>query len=108
MDFKQLEVFTVVAEELHFANAAKRLHVTASALTRQIQRLEQNLGAQLLLRNNKQVELTPAGLRFLEFAKDALEREQLLKRDLAQEAADLSGSLSIYSSVTASYGLLSE
>lgn len=107
MDFKQLEAFVVVADELHFANAAKRLHVTASALTRQIQRLEQGLSAQLLLRNNKQVELTPAGMRFLSFAVDALEREQALQRDLANEAIDLSGKLSIYSSVTASYGLLS-
>ena len=62
----QVRCFVAVAEELHFARAAERLAMTQPPLSRQIQKLERVIGAQLLDRDNRQVELTPAGVAFLE------------------------------------------
>lgn len=65
IDARQLRYFTAVVEELHFSKAADRLHVAQSALSAQIQRLEQELGVRLLNRNKRQpVTLTDAGKLF--------------------------------------------
>jgi DNA-binding transcriptional LysR family regulator len=61
MELRQLELFSVLAEEQHFGRAAQRLHVSQPALTYQIQRLEEELGLQLLRRTTRRVELTAAG-----------------------------------------------
>jgi DNA-binding transcriptional LysR family regulator len=62
---QQLRAFQAVATELHFGRAAARLHSTQPPLTRHIQALEDGLGVQLLRRNSRNVELTPAGQAFL-------------------------------------------
>jgi|SRR5579862_2510466 len=72
MDFRALRNFTVVAEELHFGRAAKRLNIVQPALSRQIQKLEQNLELQLFQRTNRQVKLTSAGVVFLEESRALL------------------------------------
>lgn len=58
---RSLQWFLVVAEELHFGRAATRLHVTQPPLTRTIQTLEAEIGAQLFDRTTRDVRLTPAG-----------------------------------------------
>lgn len=71
-DFRRLQCFVVVAEELHFGRAAERLHISQPPLTRQIQCLEDELGVTLLLRNAKRVELTEAGAAYLTEARKLL------------------------------------
>ena len=61
MELRQLELFSVLAEERHYGRAAVRLHVSQPALTYQIQRLEEELGLSLLERSTRKVELTAAG-----------------------------------------------
>lgn len=65
IDVRQLRYFKAVAEALHFGRAAQQLHIAQSALSRQIQQLEKDLGVLLLQRNQRRLELTPAGALLL-------------------------------------------
>jgi hypothetical protein len=60
MELKNLKSFVAVAEQLSFVRSAKLLHLSQSALTEQIQRLEEELGVQLFLRDRRTVNLTEA------------------------------------------------
>jgi DNA-binding transcriptional LysR family regulator len=72
MELRHLKSFVVVAEEQSIGRAALRLHISQPPLTRQIQQLEEDLGAQLLLRTARGVELTEAGATFLAEARNIL------------------------------------
>ena len=61
MELRILRYFQAVAEELSFSKAAKALRIAQPALSRAVKELEQELGAQLLERNKRNVKLTPAG-----------------------------------------------
>jgi len=61
MDLPQLEMFLAVAEEGSFTRAGERLHVSQSAVSRQIGLLEQELGGRLFHRDGPRVSLTHAG-----------------------------------------------
>lgn len=66
MNLEQLEDFAVLAAEQHFGRAAARLHLSPSALSRRVQRLEQAMGVRLVERDGGGFTgLTPAGQRFL-------------------------------------------
>ncbi|MEU4061296.1 LysR family transcriptional regulator [Streptomyces wedmorensis] len=69
IDPRLLRAFTAVAEELHFTRAAARLYVAQQALSRDIRRLERELGAELFVRTTRHVALTPDGERLLPHAR---------------------------------------
>jgi DNA-binding transcriptional LysR family regulator len=72
VDLRLVRYFLVMAEELHFTAAARRLYVSQPALSNQIRRLENQLGAQLFDRSARGVTLTAAGEAFLPHARNAI------------------------------------
>jgi DNA-binding transcriptional LysR family regulator len=70
--FEAMRVFVAVAEERSFARAARRLSLSAPAVTRGVSGLEQRIGTRLLHRTTRAVRLTDAGARFLTDAKRIL------------------------------------
>jgi len=85
MDLHQLDMFRAVAEERTFTRAAERLHVSQSAVSRQVQLLEEELGGSLLIRGGRGVTLTSAGELILELA-------QRLRRDVEEARSRLTQS----------------
>lgn len=71
---EHLRKFVVVADELNFSQAARKLHIAASPLSQRIKDLEHELKQQLFERSTHRVALTPAGAALLPLARDVLER----------------------------------
>jgi DNA-binding transcriptional LysR family regulator len=86
VELKHLTSFIAVADQLSFVRAAGQLHISQPALTGQIQKLEEELGVQLLTRNRRTVRLTEVGKIFLEEARATLARARQAA-DRAQKAA---------------------
>lgn len=78
MSVAQLEYFIAVAEEEHLTRAAARLHISQPPLSRQIQSLEEELGAPLFERKARGMKLLPAGQIFLREARDIVARIRAL------------------------------
>ncbi|MGW0626673.1 LysR family transcriptional regulator [Streptomyces sp. NPDC002758] len=72
LDPRLLSAFVTVAEELHFTRAAARLYVAQQALSRDVRRLERELGSELFVRTTRQVTLTADGERLVPFARRVL------------------------------------
>ena len=72
LDLRLVRYFTVVADQRHFGRAAAALHIAQPSLSRQIRRLEQQLGARLLDRTPQGSQLTEAGEAFLPRARALL------------------------------------
>ncbi|MEU9593243.1 LysR family transcriptional regulator [Streptomyces sp. NPDC048193] len=75
LDPRLLRAFVTVAEELHFTRAAARLYVAQQALSRDVRRLERELGAELFVRSTRQVTLTADGERLLPYARRVLQAQ---------------------------------
>ncbi|GED23869.1 HTH-type transcriptional activator IlvY [Halomonas halmophila] len=106
MDMRPLKHFLTLADTLHFGRASELCHVSPSTLSRSIQQLESSLGVSLFERDNRHVALTRQGHSFHAFARDTLEQWEQLRQSLMSEARALTGEISIYCSVTASYSFL--
>ncbi|RST13879.1 LysR family transcriptional regulator [Streptomyces sp. WAC05374] len=84
-----LRAFVAVADELHFTRAAARLYVAQQALSRDIRRLERELGAELFTRTTRHVTLTPDGERLVPYAQAVLAAYDELGGAFADEARPL-------------------
>jgi DNA-binding transcriptional LysR family regulator len=69
LDLRLVRYFVAVADELHFGRAAAKLYISQPALSKQVRKLEDELGTPLLVRDSRHVTLTPQGERFLADAR---------------------------------------
>ncbi|NQZ31640.1 MAG: HTH-type transcriptional activator IlvY [Oceanospirillaceae bacterium] len=106
MDTKNLKLFLNLAESLHFGRASEMSHLSVSALSRNIMQLEDSLGVKLFERNNRSVTLTKAGKDFIHYADETINQWDIIRASLQENSHTLSGELSVYCSVTASYSFL--
>jgi DNA-binding transcriptional LysR family regulator len=86
VDLRKLRYFVAVAEQLHFGRAAEALHIAQPVLSRQIRALEDELKAQLFVRDKRATELTPAGQQLLADAGPLLASADALRRRVVRAA----------------------
>ena len=105
MNIRELELFKHLATTLHFGRTSIECNITASGLTRTIQRLENEVGEALFSRNNRTVSLTQAGTFFKEYCEETVSRWAILQNRL-QSDTTLRGELTLYCSITAILSIL--
>jgi DNA-binding transcriptional LysR family regulator len=89
LDLRLVRYFVAVADELHFGRAAARLYVSQPALSKQIRKLEEQLGETLLVRDSRHVTLTARGQQFLEDARRLLALAETMAQPARQEGVSI-------------------
>ncbi|WBP90238.1 LysR family transcriptional regulator [Kitasatospora cathayae] len=95
MDLRRMRYFSVLAEELNFTRAARRLRVAQPALSQQIQALERQLGVRLVERTSRGCTLTPIGRGVAEEARQLLHQVAEADRRITAVARGQQGSLRV-------------
>ncbi len=95
MDIRILRYFLTVAQEGSFSQAAKTLYISQPTLSRQIHDLEEELGAQLFVRTNRNVCLTQEGWRLRRRAQEIVELMDMTEEEFAQPSEEICGSIYI-------------
>lgn len=95
MEFRHLRYFLVLADELHFGRAARRLSISQPPLSLNIQQLEASVGARLFERDSKGVRLTAAGRAFREAAATLLAQAEQARLEAREIAAGAVGRLRV-------------
>jgi LysR family transcriptional regulator, nitrogen assimilation regulatory protein len=95
LDIRSLRFFVQIAELGSLGLAARSLNIAQPALSQRLANLEDHLGAQLLLRSSKGVELTDDGRRLLDHAREILQRVREIEEDVGRHAQSLHGSISV-------------
>ena len=106
MNPRTLEHFLALSQTLHFGRASELANISLSTLSRNIRKLEEDVGVALFTRDNRSVALTAEGMSFESYARDALTRWADIRRELGDSSGVLQGEISLYCSVTASYSIL--
>ena len=106
MQLKQLEVFLQVARQRSFSKAAEALYLTQPTVSAHVAALEEELGAQLVLRSTKELRLTAAGRVLSRYAAEILGLCQRAAQDVRTAASSIAGTLSIAASTVPSQYLL--
>ncbi|NGQ97322.1 LysR family transcriptional regulator [Brevibacillus sp. SYP-B805] len=93
MELRQIRYVLAVAEEHSFSRAAERLHLAQPSLSQQIAKLEKMCGVTLFHRLPQHVELTDAGMRFVQVAQQIVDQVDGLEREMRSYAQGESGRL---------------
>ena len=93
MDFRSLQYFVMVAQELNFTRAAEKLQMSQPPLSNQIKLLEEELGVELFIRGKRRLTLTEAGNLLYQRAVQMLELGEKTRRDLLNLGEELSGTI---------------
>lgn len=108
MDEKDFELLEILDETRNITHAADKLYITQSALSKRIKAMEQELGAELVLRSRSGIHFTPAGEKVLEHCRAAQQQMKQLRRSLDAMQDEVCGTLKAGISVNYSYYRLAE
>lgn len=108
MDIRVLKYFLAVVREENITKAAEVLHITQPTLSRQLSKMEDDLGVQLFLRGKKGITLTDEGLLLRRRAEEIVELAEKAERELTEHEELIDGEVSIGSGELASVQLLPE
>jgi len=103
--YEPLRLFVHLSTTLHFGRTSRDCHVSPSALSRTIQRLERELGVMLLTRDKRNVALTDAGRLFRDYATGVLDRWASFEETI-HESDVPRGTLSVFCTVTAAQSFM--
>lgn len=106
MNIKNLQMFIHLCESKNFSKTAAAMHISPSALSRQIQKLEEETSQSLFVRDNRSVELTPAGSKLVPVALKIITEWQQYNVQMKNQNSVLQGEIRLFCSVTASYSHL--
>lgn len=106
MEMRDLHVFIVLAEELHFGRSAERLHASTTQVSKRIKRLEAELGGPLLYRSTREVRLTELGEKLLAGAVPHYHTHESLKQRIQERAVGRIGTVRLAVNVSATYSVL--
>jgi LysR family positive regulator for ilvC len=106
MNIKTIKLFLNICDSKNFSKSATSMHVSPSALSRQIQKLEDEIGHPLFIRDNRSVELTPAGEKLLPVAIKMVHDWTQFQSQINAQDHELKGEIRLFCSVTASYSHL--
>ncbi|MBD0788718.1 HTH-type transcriptional activator IlvY [Vibrio sp. Y2-5] len=106
MNIKTIKLFLDICDSKNFSKSATSMHVSPSALSRQIQKLEEEIGHPLFIRDNRSVELTPAGEKLLPVAIKMVHDWTQFHSQINAQDHELKGEIRLFCSVTASYSHL--
>ncbi|WP_163505734.1 LysR family transcriptional regulator [Fodinicola acaciae] len=106
LNLERLRVLHAVSTTGSVVGAARTLHVTTSAVSQQVARLEREVGQPLVERQGRGLRLTDAGELLARSAGDLLTRVEQVEADLAEHRGAVAGSLAIAAFATAARGLL--
>lgn len=106
MQYQDLELFLDLFETRNFGRSGARCNISASALSRRIKNLEEEVGTELFLRDNRSVTPTAAAREFERYARETLSRWGDVRQRLVSRGARIDGEIRIYASVTACYSIL--
>ncbi|MCR5100197.1 MAG: LysR family transcriptional regulator [Butyrivibrio sp.] len=95
MDFRSINYFLTVAQELNFTKAAERLNMSQPPLSNQIKELENDLGVQLFIRGKRHLQLTPAGTALLHRAEQIMTIADAARSEMKSFGNELTGTIRI-------------
>ena len=85
MNLHELELFLNLSRTLHFGKTSQAGHISPSALSRVVQRLEDQVGQDLFIRDNRTVQLSPIGAKFQRFAQETIDKWEHFQDSVMQE-----------------------
>ncbi len=95
MDIRVLKYFLTVVREENITKAADILHITQPTLSRQLSKLEDDLGVQLLLRGKKGIALTDEGMLFRRRASEIVELADKAEKELSESEQLIDGEIAV-------------
>ena len=100
MDLRQLEILQAIAETGSFTSCGRKLHVSQSAISRQILLLEEELGEPLFLRVGRQVRMTPAAESLVQLGQRVFQDVRETLGTITDRTSELRGTLRLSGGMT--------